>query len=57
MIFLQGNLELMAKIRELENEQISSAQNLSQQEKQFENISNKTEYLEHQLNQKEEVNT
>ena len=46
----------MAKIRELENEQISSAQNFSQQEKQFEN-SNKTEYLEHQLNQKEEVNT
>ena len=42
MIFLQGNLELMAKIRELENEQISSAQNFSQQEKQFENISNKT---------------
>ena len=32
----------MAKIRELENEQISSAQNFSQQEKQFENISNKT---------------
>ena len=46
----------MAKIREFEKEQISLTQKFSQKGKQFENISNKTNYLEHQLSQEEREN-
>ena len=46
----------MAKIREFEEEQISLTQKFSQKGKQFENISNKTNYLEHQLSQEEREN-
>ena len=46
----------MAKIRELENQQISTIQKFSQQEKQLETISNKTKSLEYQLNQEKEEN-
>ena len=46
----------MAKIREFEKEQISLTQKFSQKGKQFENISNKTNYLEHQPSQEEREN-
>ena len=46
----------MAKIREFEKEQISLTQTFSRKGKQFENISNKTNYLEHQPSQEEREN-